>query len=56
MGEDLPDDRRPLDHGEDFQTPAILGKEQRIDLIDLADQARLRSTNLQGRPIVPIGS
>jgi len=33
--EDLPDDRQPLDHGDDFHRSAALGTEQRIDLVDL---------------------
>jgi hypothetical protein len=55
VGEDLPDDRRTLDDGDDFHRPAALGTEQRIDLVDLADQARPRSAHLQGSPIALIG-
>jgi hypothetical protein len=36
--EDLPDDRRPIDHGDRFHRPAAAGTERRIHPIDLADQ------------------
>jgi hypothetical protein len=39
VGEDLPDNRRAFDHGKDLHRPAAAGTEQRIHLIDLADQA-----------------
>jgi hypothetical protein len=65
--EDLPDDRRTpvcrvgtgrLNHGNDFHGSAAMGTEQRIDLVDLTNQARpsrlsstqARSADLQGRP------
>jgi hypothetical protein len=39
VGEDLPDDRRAVDHGEDLHRSAAPRKDQRTHLIDLADQA-----------------
>jgi hypothetical protein len=50
--EDLLDDRRAVDQGDDFHSPAAMGTEQRIDLVDLTNQARPRSEDLQARPMV----
>ena len=47
MGENLPDDRRALDDGDDLHPPPATRTEERIDLVDLADEAgpsRLRAS------------
>ncbi len=49
------DDRRPLDHGEDLHRAPAARTDQRIHLVDLANQPRPRSADLQGCPIVPGG-
>lgn len=48
MIEDLPDDRRARADCDDFHRPTALRTEQRIDLVDLPNQARPRSVDLQG--------
>ncbi len=54
VGENLPDDRLVLNHGDDFHRPAAPGTEVRINLVDLAEQPRPRSASLQGhsRPVI----
>ena len=55
MVEDLPDHRRPLDHGEDLHRSPAARTDQRIHLVDLADQAGPGSPGLQRRPSAPLG-
>ena len=55
MVEDLPDGCRAFDHGNDLHGPAAARTEQRIRLVDLADQAHPGSPGFQGRPSVPFG-
>ena len=51
----MPDDRRAFDRGQDLQRAAAAGTEQRIHLVDVADQARPRTAHLQGSPIALSG-
>ena len=55
MGEDLPDDRRAFDNGNDLHCPAAARIEQRIDLVHLPNEPRPRSAHLQRAPSVSCG-
>ncbi len=44
--EDLPDDRWALNHGDHLHRAPATRTEQRIDLVDLTNQARPRSADL----------
>ncbi len=49
MLQDLSNDCRAFDHGDDLHGPAAARTDQRVHVIDLADQAGPGSANLQGR-------
>ena len=46
--EDLPDDGRALDHGDHLHRAPAMRTEERIDLVDVTNQARPRAADLQG--------
>ncbi len=52
---DLPDHRGALDDGDDLHRAPAARADQRIHLVDLADQARPRSPSYQWRLRVPFG-
>jgi hypothetical protein len=55
MIEDLPDDRRPLDHGDHLHRAAATRTQEGIDLVHLPDEAGPGAADLKGRPIVRAG-
>ncbi len=55
MVQDLPDNRGALDDGDDLHRAPAARTDQRIHLVDLADQARPGPPSLQRCILVPLG-